>query len=472
MTIRRHLTALAVVLGCLVAAAPASAASRLTVRGAGWGHGVGMSQYGAMGFAQRGSDYRAILGHYYSNTTLGAVDPARQVRVLLQSVRGRAAFSGASRAGDRRLSPSRTYFVRARGGGAVDLVSASGRRIGGAAGVLRASGPGPLRLKGRAGNGRVSGRYRGALEFRPGVLGGVNAINAVGMEDYLRGVVPDESPPSWPIEALKAQAVAARTYAIATSKAGAGFDQYPDTRSQVYGGVAAEEPSTDEAVAQTRGQVVTYNGEPVITYFFSTSGGRTEDVENTSLGDEPRPWLKSVEDPYDDVSPRHRWTVRMSLANAQGKLGGLVKGSLRGIRALRRGSSPRIVEGEIVGSAGTTRVSGATLRAKLGLFDTWAYFTSLDVREEPPDDNLSLRPDGGATVSRMLRRPAISHLKGRVMPGRRGDLVVIERKLGDAWAPAGSATIGRGGRYRFAVTNAGLYRISHGGAVSGPVRVG
>jgi stage II sporulation protein D len=241
----------------------------------------------------------------------------------------------------------------------------------------------------------------------------------------------------------------------------------------VYGGVVAEEPSTDEAVAQTRGQVVTYNGEPVITYFFSTSGGRTEDVENTSLGDEARPWLRSVDDPYDDVSPRHRWTVRMSLGQARRKLGGLVKGSLRGIRALRRGSSPRIVEGEIVGSAGTTRVSGATLRAKLGLFDTWAYFTSLDVREElPPDDAASLRPDGGATGSRMVRRPAISRLRGRVIPARKGDLVVIERKLGDAWAPAGSATIGRGGRYRFAVTNAGLYRISYGGAASGPVRVG
>ena len=120
------------------------------------------------------------------------------------------------------------------------------------------------------------------------------------------GVVSRESPASWPIEALKAQAVAARTYAITTTKGGNGFDHYPDTRSQVYGGVAAETASTDRAVAETRGQVVTYDGEPVITYFFSTSGGRTENVEN-SLGGAPQPWLRSVEDPYDDVSPRHRW---------------------------------------------------------------------------------------------------------------------------------------------------------------------
>ena len=125
-----------------------------------------------------------------------------------------------------------------------------------------------------------------------------------------------ESPSSWPIEALKAQAVAARTYAIATSKGGAGFEHYADTRSQVYGGVAVETPTTNRAVAETAGQVVTYQGRPVVTYFFSTSGGRTENVEN-SLGGTPQPWLRSVEDPYDDVSPRHRWKpVRMTLGAA------------------------------------------------------------------------------------------------------------------------------------------------------------
>src|SRR4029453_7120150 len=95
------------------------------------------------------------------------------------------------------------------------------------------------------------------------------------------GVVARESPSSWPLEALKAQAVTARTYAITTSKAGTGFDQYADTRSQVYGGVAAESIATNAAVAATGGQVVTYDGAPVVTYFFSTSGGRTENVENS-----------------------------------------------------------------------------------------------------------------------------------------------------------------------------------------------
>ena len=91
-------------------------------------------------------------------------------------------------------------------------------------------------------------------------------------------------------------------------------------------------------MAATRGEVVTYAGQPVVTYFFSTSGGRTEDVENTPLGNEPRPWLKSVDDPYDDISPRHRWgPIRMTLKQAGRKLGSAVKGSL----PRHRGRAPR-----------------------------------------------------------------------------------------------------------------------------------
>ena len=97
---------------------------------------------------------------------------------------------------------------------------------------------------------------------------------------------------------------------------------------------------------------MTYDGVPVVTYFFSTSGGRTEDVENTPLGNEPRPWLKSVDDPYDDTSPRHRWgPIRMTLGQADRKLGSLVKGKFRGIEVVRRGRSPRIVEADVIGTA-------------------------------------------------------------------------------------------------------------------------
>src|SRR5829696_4198017 len=267
---------------------------------------------------------------------------------------------------------------------------------------LRATGRGgAVILRGRAANGRVSGAYRGAMVFTPGAFSGVDAVNNVALDQYLQGVVPDESPPSWPLEALKAQAVAARTYAVATMKPGATFDLYPDTRSQVYGGVAAEVASTNQAVAETRGEVVTYGGQPVVTFFFSTSGGRTEDVENTPLGTEPKPWLKSVDDPYDTTSPRHRWgPIRMSLARADRKLGSLVKGAFRGIQVVRRGRSPRIVEADLIGSRGRTRVTGGQPRARFGLFDSWAFFTTISTGEAQPEEPAPAEdpatPTGGA----------------------------------------------------------------------------
>src|SRR4051794_97179 len=373
----RRLTLLTLAI-CLLAATPAATASkRFTIRGAGFGHGVGLSQYGAYGYALHGATYDQILAHYYTDTELGTTDPGQTVRVLIQSA-GSSSFSGAVRAGSRKLNPARTYRVQRSGASQVALISPRGKRI--------ATFTAPLQVAGKSNVLRLGGvgSYRRRLEFRPGFVG-VDAVNAVPLEEYVAGVVARESPSSWPSEALKAQAVAARTYAITTSRAGAAFDQYADTRSQVYGGIAAETASTNDAVGATRGQVVTYNGEPAVTYFFSTSGGRTEDVENSFTGSEPKPWLKSVKDPYDGVSPKHRWgPIRMSMATAAGKLSGLVQGRFKGVRVRTRGSSPRIVTAYVIGTGGRTRVSGATLRARLGLLDTWAYFTSIGTKKKQP----------------------------------------------------------------------------------------
>jgi stage II sporulation protein D len=294
----------------------------------------------------------------------------------------------------------------------------------------------------------------------------VNAINAVPLEEYVAGVVARESPSSWPIEALKAQAVAARTYAITTSKAGAGFDQYADTRSQVYGGVAAETASSNDAVAATRGQVVTYDGAPVVTYFFSTSGGRTENVENSFTGSEPKPWLKSVKDPYDGVSPKHRWRpIRMSMASAASKLDGLVKGRLKGIRVMRRGVSPRIVTAKVIGTGGSTKVSGATLRARFGLDDTWAYFTSISTkkRKAPSADR-----NGGAQAAGPRARGIVA---GSVYPERVGAEVQVQIRSADGWHTVASAIVKRGGRYSAAVARPGTYRAVFSGDAGPSIRV-
>ena len=437
----------------LVAALPATAdaGGRFTIRGAGYGHGVGMSQYGAYGFASHGWGYERILRHYYSGTALGR-SGRQTVRVLLQPSVSRASFSGAASANGTSLKPGRTYYAR-QGSGKVEIATASGKV------KARTNGTMVVRpARGQLVLGGV-GTYRDNLEFRTSGIFGVQSVNAVGLENYVRGVVARESPSSWPAEALKAQAVAARTYAMTTSKGGAGWDHYPDTRSQVYGGVAAETASTDAAVRATRGRVVTYDGEPVVTYFFSTSGGRTENVEHSFIGAEPQPWLKSVKDPYDDASPKHRWgPYRYSMAEMQSKLSGYVKGSFKGIEVIRRGRSPRIVSADIIGSGGRTRVSGPTLRAELGLYDTWAYFSSVQTSTDEPKaevDRASAR-DAAARAATNSRR-----IVGEVSPAVPGGSVIVQRRGAGGWKTVSSATTDAQGRYAFVAPQPGRYRVRY-----------
>ena len=447
------------------------AATRLVIRGGGFGHGVGMSQYGALGQAQEGRSYRQILGHYYTDTSLSKLDIEPTVRVLIQAGRRKVTFYGASQAGDRRLQPNKTYSATARGGAEVVLRSSSGRKL--------KTFPAPLRVVGAGGNPLTlggAGQYRGAMELRPAQFGGLNAINALGLEDYVRGVVSAESPASWPIEALKAQAVAARTYAITTNKPGAGFDHYPDTRSQVYRGVAAERPSTDAAVASTAREVVTYQGQPVVTYFFSTSGGKTENVEFGFAGGEPKPYLKSVDDPWDKVSPRHRWgPTRYTMSQASRKLRGLVKGSFRGIEVTQRGVSPRIVSAQVVGSRGRTTVSGPTLRARFGLYDTWAYFTTIGTKVKPaePGDDTG-DPSTGATPARAAgagtRRRAV--ITGTIRGVKPGTTVYVRRQTATGrYITEMRTRVGRGGRYRATLARTGTYRVRVNGMYGASVKL-
>ncbi|MET0817174.1 MAG: SpoIID/LytB domain-containing protein [Solirubrobacteraceae bacterium] len=364
---------LALLAVAICAAAPAEAAKRFTIRGAGFGHGVGMSQYGALGYAEHGWTYTQILGHYYTDTAIGVLKAPRTVRVLIQSARGAASFRGASAAAGRKLSPAKTYSVRGRAGGQVQLVTRRGKPIVTAPAPLRVTGPGPITVLGASGFLRNDGSYRGALEFRSGSLGGVNVINALDVDDYVRGVIPLEVSATWPAEALKAQAVAARTYALTTNKDGDGFDHYANTSSQVYGGVAAEQATSNAAAAATKGQLVTYQGEPVATYFFSTSGGRTENVENVFQGSPPRPYLVSVPDPLDRESPYHAsWPDPPSFTGSGlGRALGL-GGPVTRIEILGRGVSPRVRNARFTTRSGQSAVlAGIELRSTLGVRDSW-----------------------------------------------------------------------------------------------------
>jgi stage II sporulation protein D len=437
----------------VVVFSPAAQAAKttFTIRGAGFGHGVGMSQYGAMGYAEHGWSAAQILGHYYSGTSLGTTDPNRKVRVQLVADTRSATISGARQAGSRELDPSRSYVLKRRGLSQVAL-SSGGRRL--------ATFSAPLQVTGDVTALRGVGSYRGVLEFAPTAFKGLSVINSVGLDDYLQGVVPAESPASWPAEALRAQAIAARTYAITTAK-GADFDHYADTRSQVYKGVGVETAATNASVRDTRGQVVTYDGQPVVTYFFSTSGGKTEAVENTTLGDEPKPWLKSVDDEYDSVSPRHRWTIRLSMKSAARKLRGLYEGSFKGVRVTKRGESPRIMTAEVVGSRGSEETDGATLRAKLGLYDSWAHFTAIKGKAK------SSRGTVARARAALVDRFVAGTLRGTVIGPPRGTTLLVQQRVGGRWAPAGETRTGRGGAYRWVAPHPGVYRVVAGEA-AGP----
>ena len=449
------LTALLTLL-TLLAPATAGAAIRHVVRGAGYGHGIGMSQYGAFGFAKHGRGYREILGHYYRGTQVAPAD-TQTIRVLLQGPRREVTFTGATQAGGRALDPDRTYEARPTLDG-VELRHA-GRRLEERFGSpLAVTGVGDtVGLRGRAINGVTDGSYRGALELHRTNFGGLYAVNAAALDDYVQGVVPGEVPGDWPDEALKAQAVVARSYALATDAGGAVFDQYPDTRSQVYRGLGSEQPRTNAAVRATAGEVVRYGGKVAATFFFSTSGGRTENVENVFYGSPPRPYLVSVEDPFDGDSPKHRWRLAFSQAQMQKRLAGVVKGRFRRIKVARRGASPRIVEAQVIGTRGVTRVRGATLRAKLGLFDTWAYFSTVRTRAR-----------GRARAARLIDfLGSRAELSGSFSPAPARGVAVLEHRGSAGWRRVGQTPTSAAGRYSVGVTGRGRYRL-RAGEVAGP----
>jgi stage II sporulation protein D len=428
-----------------------------------------MSQYGSLGFALHGWGYRQILSHYYAGTNLSQTNPARAITVLLKD--GSAAFSGATRAGGQRLKATVTYTARPSANGELTLVAGK-QKIGPLPAPLSVTGPGPLSVAGL-------GAYRGALVLRPDGGGRVQTVNALDLEDYVRGVVSVEMPSSWPAAALEAQSVAARTYAITSGAAGADFDVYSDTRSQMYRGIAAETASTDAAIAATRGQIVTYAGAPAVTYFFASSGGHTESIQNVWSGVTPEAWLTGVADPYDSAggNPYYRWKETLTLKAAARRLGRLLHGSLRGIVVTRHGVSPRVITAQVVGTKGRSTVSGSELAQLFGLMSTYMSFTTITSHSvNQPAVTVGQPPaapapaTGGATLAhgalrRMIPSPILG---GTVFPSRRGVRVTVERRdRAGHYRPVAHVRTGAGGRYRYVTDVAGMYRVAYDG-VAGP----
>ena len=484
-TIARPRTAVALLLALALGAvtAPAApAASSLVIRGAGFGHGVGMSQYGALGYAQHGWNYREILGHYYTGTAIGKLTADPTVRVLLQSGHASYVVRGAVSAGQLTLDPDKTYIAELHNGRVA--IRHGNDDLGSVDGTLRlaARDDAAVTLGGSAANGVANGSYRGAIDItRSG--DGLLAVNTLGLERYVAGVVSAEVSASWPAEALRTQAVAARTYAVTTNAGGSSglFSQYADTRSQMYRGVVAETPATSAAVNSTAHLVVTYQNQPVTTYFFSTSGGKTENVENSFIGSDPKPWLKGVDDPYDTVSPSHRWgPLRFTLRDATARLAGFVQGRLRRVKVIQRGASPRIVRAQLIGSAGTSAITGPQLRRAFGLRDSWILFRtfSSDVTKPKTGTTGTTGPSSGgaaarvadATGPRRARAASVRRrtLSGQIAPARHGAWATVERRVGTTWTRAVDVQLAAGGRYRTSLPGPGAYRVRFDGML-GPV---
>jgi len=439
-TTRRARAALA---GCLLvalacaalAAAPAArgaSTTTLTLEGRGWGHGIGMSQYGADGYAQHGWKYGAIIKHYYTGVTLGKVGNV-WIRVLLRS--GATSFAVTDAAKFNALWGTKTVHLGAGTTATVKWTGSSYRLSDGSrtwtAGAPITFTPTTSKLKLLTANDNgVVGHYRGRLRVIH-LTDGLEIVNTVRLESYLPGVVPRESPASWPIEALKAQAVAARSYAYrATGRSGT-FDVYCTTASQMYGGADAETTATNAAVSATRGIVPKYKGTPIVAYFFSTSGGHTENIENVWSAAAPVPYLKGVPDPYDSLSPYDKWPdnpIVRSPASIASALG-FTQGPLRDIAVVKRGSSPRVVKALLIGDKGWSLTDGATLRARLGLRDTWLYVASLSITSPVA----TVTYGGTATIT------------GRLYPviGSGRKVTLLGRPAGGSWAASAvTATAG------------------------------
>jgi stage II sporulation protein D len=358
---------LAIALAALAGAPSAQASVTWIVHGHGFGHGVGMSQYGAYGYAKHGKSYRFILAHYYPGTTIGTLSGPRVVRVLVDVSGGDVGFSGATSACGQTLDAGRDYEAHRVGSG-VRLRSSGGRPLADCGRKLRAAGSGRIDVAG-------VGTYRGALEVVPtdSDAGSLNAIDAVSVDQYVKGVIPNESPASWPVAELRAQAVAARSYALSVQVSGNGFDLYDDTSSQVYKGFDSETARSNQAAADTQGQVVEYNGKVAQTYFSACSGGHTESVQNVFFGP-AIPYLVGVPDPYDSYCPLHSWTLRFSGPEIGAKLGAYLDGGLERIVITQHGSSPRILWARLFGTGGVTKIRGDQLESALGAYTSWMTF--------------------------------------------------------------------------------------------------
>jgi stage II sporulation protein D len=427
--------------------APANSGALFLVRGHGYGHGVGMGQWGAQGYALQGFTYEQILASYYPGTTLGETT-ATSIRVLLAG-------------GKKQLTISSKKAITVEDGDGIDHTLAAGKTtltpalklaVDGGRAVALAP---PLTFSPAAGASLTLGRrYRGQIVVDvPNRK--LRVINVLPLQQYLYGVVPAEMPSAWLPDALAAQAVAARSYALANRKTAAPFDVYADGRSQAYLGVSVETAAGRQAVDDTAGQVLLYDGDVANTLFSSSTGGWTQSAAD-AFGSPGRPYLVSVRDPYDKISPYHSWgpvaVTSRTLGHALGVVGRVVDATVR------RNSSRRVKAVKLTslwrGSQRTASVTGATTAAALGLRSSWFSVGVLSL--QPPVPNPAVAPGTRVQLSGVVR-------------GVRA-VVVQKRSSGTPWKRLRAV---HAGAFRFTVKPkvTTVYRLATAQDAAGSVRI-
>jgi stage II sporulation protein D len=374
-----------------IASFASSQPTAIVVDGHGFGHGRGMGQYGARALASAGFNWKQILRFYYAGAPIKKIARG-PMRVLLQHTKG------VTLTGDPHLSIAagngKTIVATNRGSLYFHVALAGKSSIV----SLGTSPTGPWRRIAGVRSGTVSVRggraaglvgsssirwYGGALELVPSGAG-YDIVDNVSLEQYVSEVVPREMPASWPMDALRAQAVAARTYAVRVAKFARAMHQNYDicasTACQVFGGYAItdggsyrllESPSSNAATHSTAGWIMTWGGKPIFAEYSSTTGGYT------AAGSVP--YLTSHPDPWDNSSPLHSWSDAITPQEISANWPMI--GSFRGVRVVARDGhgdwGGRVRTVAISGSRGTIRVSGAEFESAFGFPSDWFRFRSM-----------------------------------------------------------------------------------------------
>lgn len=409
----RSTLAAAVAFSMLVVPGVAGAAvtyPSFTIAGTGWGHGIGLSQYGAKGFAEHGKTGEWIATYYYPGSAAitaaerpifvnldPAVSPNANAEGFSKPVWTlRPGWAGAGLlinkvavaddpAGYRFVASGGTITVQNTAGVPIASIPASATMEVFPASTPAGKAPLVQVIEGTGNYGKTYIRYRGRMVLSA-KNGQIKLLNRTTMSDYLYGVVPRESSASWPTEALKAQALVARSYAQQSRT-----ELYCSTFSQAYCGHSRttdratitdyEAPQTNVAVDGTAGRFVGYNGQVITTYFFSSSGGHTANVEDV-WGGAPSPYYRGVPDPYC-ASPNDPWPtpvvkngleIASAMAGLTGKAGAGSSIYVKSLGLDRAFPSNFVRNVDIVWSDNTTsRVTGDTFRRGLGLKSTKFY---------------------------------------------------------------------------------------------------